>query len=222
MASLKLFSEQSVRRVKSCESARVGRSAAEPQRHHPAHFSCNSRLGRDRKDGADSANTWPSRYIHSQRRRRANRCTIRRFLMSERAHLSLLSNEGFVRLDKRIGRNNELCIARLAQAQDVLAAHVLLLEQGKLEHKVRLNIDVHVATSYSIRPFLTASSKPVSTNQLCPLLRFSGCSAKRMRSPNQAATTKSVHTRLVHSADEILNLTRLPTNASVPMSCGSI
>jgi hypothetical protein len=67
--------------------------------------------------------------------------------------LPMAPNEGFVRLDKGIGRHNELCIARLAQAQDVLAAHVLLLEQGKLEHEVRLNIDVHVATSYSIRPF---------------------------------------------------------------------
>jgi hypothetical protein len=58
--------------------------------------------------------------------------------------LPMAPNEGFVRLDKGTGRNNELCIARLAQAQDVLAAHVLLLEQGKLEHEVRLNIDARL------------------------------------------------------------------------------
>jgi hypothetical protein len=46
--------------------------------------------------------------------------------------------------------------------------------------------------------------------------------AHTQAAPGRRVSTQSVHMRLVHSTEEIINLTRLSANAIIPMSCDSI
>ena len=86
----------------------------------------------------------------------SNLTKLRIDLLFQSLALLLSPCEGLVGFSQGIRRNHELHAPRFAQTQDFLATRGLLLKQSKLEHEVRLDVDVHAVASNSMRPSLTA------------------------------------------------------------------